>query len=319
MNNAEKKKLCLSLMNAENSIEVVSILKENTWLTHSTRDYAIKKLQSIDMVIGSAKKLKEDPLLGYESDNSWGNMEKIYEWRKKRWISLEGKRGIIDFPDVDWSTLKLVGTQNYLVNAFYIPSRNMIFIPLAYIQKPFIDLEERGIEYNLAFMGNTISHELAHSLDVSGSKYDAKGRLINWWKKHDSIKYDKIVKKIKNHYQFFGKRDGVNLNVENSIGEDGADISALYIGEKFLEYFQNINDYSDIIKRLSFETFYVYMAIQSKQFLTKKGREIQLKTNPHTPEKFRVNVPLSRSLIFKTIFNIQKGDGMYWHDNTPIW
>ena len=45
MNNAEKKKLCLSLMNAENSIEVVSILKENNlWEENSFwRNYGDKQ------------------------------------------------------------------------------------------------------------------------------------------------------------------------------------------------------------------------------------------------------------------------------------
>ena len=73
--------------------------------------------------------------------------------------------------------MKMIGKQSYIVNAYYTPTENSIYIPLAYLQKPFIDLEERGIEYNLAHIGYTLGHEMSHCLDDLGSKYDEKGNL----------------------------------------------------------------------------------------------------------------------------------------------
>ena len=40
--------------------------------------------------------------------------------------------------------------------------------------------------------------------------------------------------------------------------------------------------------------------------------------NPHPLEKYRVNCPLARLELFKTIYGIKKGDGMYWNNDT-IW
>jgi predicted metalloendopeptidase len=64
---------------------------------------------------------------------------------------------------MDWSQypVKMTGTQAYIVNASYTPSKNSIYINLGYVQKPFVDLDERGIEYNLAHIGFTIGHEMS--------------------------------------------------------------------------------------------------------------------------------------------------------------
>jgi predicted metalloendopeptidase len=45
----------------------------------------------------------------------------------------------------------------------------------------------------------------------------------------------------------------------------------------------------------------------------------QLISNPHPPNKYRCNVPLSRSVAFISNYNIKKGDGMWWHNQKPIW
>ena len=55
------------------------------------------------------------------------------------------------------------------------------------MQKPFIDLG-KSIEYNLAHLGFTISHEMSHSLDDVGSQYDYKWKLHNWWTEEDKKK-----------------------------------------------------------------------------------------------------------------------------------
>ena len=94
---------------------------------------------------------------------------------------------------MDWAQypVKMAGTQAYIVKAYYTPTQNKNYIPLAYLQKPFIDLDERGIEYNLAHIGFTIGHEMSHGFDDMGSKYDANGLLFDWWTEKDKKIYKK--------------------------------------------------------------------------------------------------------------------------------
>ena len=123
-------------------------IQRNTWLEERTKKNAILKIDNIKLILGYPDKMREDPLLDYSPDDAWSNILKISAWRTKKHILLDGELAI-DIPYIDWQNLKISGTQPYVVNAYYTPTENSIYIPLAYFQKPFIDLEERGIEYNV--------------------------------------------------------------------------------------------------------------------------------------------------------------------------
>jgi predicted metalloendopeptidase len=64
------------------------------------------------------------------------------------------------------------------------PALNSITIPAAILQPPFFNVKaEDAVNYGL--LGITFGHEISHAFDDSGSQYDAKGRLRNWWTPED--------------------------------------------------------------------------------------------------------------------------------------
>jgi putative endopeptidase len=273
----------------------------------------------MNFVVGKPEHLIDDPDIKYgHSIND--NLNKLMEWRHNMFIRLEGKH-VVDLPIMDWGQypVKMTGSQAYIVNASYTPSKNGIYINLGYIQKPFVDLDERGIEYNLAHIGFTVGHELSHALDDWGSQYDYKGRLNNWWTESDKRKYKIIQNDVIKEYEEFAKRDGIDFNAAIGIGEDLADISGLAICDQYLRDFQQKNNDLLPIRNLSFDAFYTYFAFQQKQKIGKKAIRAQLKTNPHPLDVYRTNVPLSRSQTFRSIYDVKKGDGMWWHNTNSIW
>ena len=298
----------------------IRIIKRNKWLQSQTKEKALKKLYNFNLEVGSPKLLREDPLLNYSSDDAWENITKLTKWRHDKAINLEGKK-VIDIPVIDWAQVppKFIGTQAYVVNASYTPSKNGIYIPLGYIQKPFVDLEERGIEHNLAHIGFTLGHEMSHALDDWGSKYDETGKLNDWWTDKDKKKFEKIQKDVIKQYEVFASYDGIKFDAAPSIGEDIADISGLAICREYLRDFQLKNEDILPIKALSFEAFFVYFAYQQRQKISKKAIEAQLKTNPHPLDKYRTNVPLSRIPVFREIYKVKKGDKMWWHSTNRVW
>jgi putative endopeptidase len=293
-------------------------ISRHSWFDAYSKKQALLKLNNLNLIIGYPDKMRYDPLLNYSSNDAWGNMLKITQWKTQKFLNLEG-RDVIDIPYIDWKNLKLIGKQPYIVNAFYTPTENSIYIPLAYLQKPFIDLEERGIEYNLARIGFTLAHEMSHSLDDFGSKYDYKGNLVNWASPTDQAKIKKIQDDITKQYEVCAKRDGIIFDASIAIGENMADIAGLAICEEYLKDFQDKNDDVIPIKDLSFQAFFVYVAISNKQHVYKNAIKSQLKVNPHPLDKYRVNVPLSRLELFRSIYNIKKGDDMYWPSTSTIW
>ena len=306
---------------AEDLKEVfIGIIKKNTWLNPTTKKHALLKLTDLKLNIGSPEILRKDPILPY-IDNYLVNMLMICNWRFKESIHLEGKSTKIDIPIVDWYSYppKFIGDQCYVVNAAYTPSKNSIYVPLGYIQYPFVDLKERGIEYNLAHLGFTLSHEMSHSLDDWGSQYDHLGRLNDWWTKEDKEKFKRIQNDVVKQYELFAKRDGITFDAKLGLGEDMADISGLNICNEYLRDFHKKNNEIIPIQEISFKEFYIYYANQMRQKLSKKALEAQLKTNPHPLDKYRTNIPLSRLILFRDIYNIKENDKMWWHNTNTIW
>lgn len=298
----------------------IRIIKRNNWMQPKTKLKALRKLHNFKLTVGSPEILRDDPLLDYDKNDPWGNIIQMAQWRHFQAIELVGKP-IIDIPVIDWSQTppKFIGTQAYVVNASYTPSENGIYIPLGYIQKPFVDLDERGLEYNLSRIGFTIAHEMSHALDDWGSKYDEYGKLNNWWSENDNKNFEKIQKDVIKQYETYASYDGITFNAEPSIGEDLADISGLAICQEYLRDFQLKNQDILPIQELSFEAFYIFFAVQSRQQISKKAILAQLKTNPHPLDKYRCNVPLSRSRVFRAIYDVKKGDKMWWHSLSSVW
>ena len=295
------------------------IIRRNTWMSPSTKKYALAKLEHIKLVVGSPKLLREDPILDYNDKDAYENMLKMSLWRSRQAIKLDGKSSDVDVPVIDWEEFKMVGKQSYVVNAYYTPTENSIYVPLAYLQKPFIDLDERGIEYNLAYIGYTLGHEMSHSLDDLGSKYDHHGNLHNWWTPRDRRRFNEKVRNVIKQYETFAGYDGIDMDASLSTGENLADISGLAICEEYLRDFQEKNEDAVPIRALSYHAFFVYVAIQARQKIFDEAVKAQLKTNPHPMDKYRTNCPLARLKLFQSLYNVKKGDKMYWETTDTIW
>jgi putative endopeptidase len=295
------------------------IMSRNNWMSPSTKKYALKKLQRLNFTFGHVNKERDDPLLGY-TNNLYDNMNKISKWRHQQYIELEGKP-YIDIPVMDWTQypVKMVGTQAYIVNASYAPSKNGIFINLGYIQPPFVDLADRGVEYNLANIGFTLCHEMGHGFDDWGSQYDYNGNLNDWWTETDKKKFKAIQQDVIKQYNDFAARDGIVFDASIGVGEDIADISGMSICNEYLRDFQEHNKDLIPICKLSYEAFYTYYAFEQKQKVSKKALSAQLKTNPHPLDKYRCNIPLSRSEVYRALYNVKKGDDMWWPNTNTIW
>ena len=298
-------------------------LERNTWLEPKTRRYARFKIAHVGMEIGSAKFPHPVlPLLGFAADDYLGNFLKVAEWRHRLYIhdrqDVIRTLTVLDFTKYP---AQIVNMPSFHVNAAYSAQTNTIQVTTAYMQKPFLNLDEEGTEYNLANMGFTIAHELTHALDNIGSRYDHRGAFRDWWSKRDRERYDKRQKEIVRQYEAFAKDDKYfkHKDFALTLDEDIADISGLHICEEYLRDYCLRNKWSPLITYYHFRLFYVYFAYNMRQKIEKQSTRYQLVTNPHPIDKYRTNVPLARSAIFQQVFEVKKGDGMYWDNQENIW
>jgi predicted metalloendopeptidase len=297
------------------------IIKRSNWLQPKTRDYALLKLKHFKFYIGETGKLLPDPILNYLNNDIWNNLLLLSASRLKQFININNETPV-NIPTLVWSStpLSFLNLEQYIVNASYTPSKNAITIPIAYMQKPFLDLHTtHSFQYNLAHIGFTIGHEMSHALDDWGSKYDYNGNLYDWWTIKDKNKYKIIQKSIINQYEEWAKRDGIKYDASKTIGEDLADISGITtVIEYLFDYMAKEKEFPTIIEN-SMKTFFTFYAYQMRQRVPKKAMQFQLLTNPHPPNKYRTNIPLSRTPSFREIYNISPKDKMYWNSTNRVW
>jgi len=306
--------------NMSNDLKIVfyNIIKQNKWMASKTRDYALKKIENLKIIVGSNVTISNDYDIDYNNSELWQNLLDFSTMKFNQFLMLIGEN-VIDLIQNNWklSHTEYTGNESYMVNAIYKPNSNSIYIPLGYIQEPFINLSGLGFEYNMAYFGFTLAHELSHSLDSNGSNYDLHGNLFNWWTDADRKKYKKIQDKINLQYFLFENKNK-DFHPEMNITENIADIMGVNICETYLLDYYQLNQLPNVVIKEKMIDFYIFYAYQMKSIMSKYTMKMLSRNNIHSLNEHRVNVPLSRSPYFKAIFNIKKGDKMYYSDSEPI-
>ena len=136
-------------------------------------------------------------------------------------------------------------------------------------------------------------------------------------KKQGRLEYFSVA--TAKQYELFAKRDGIKFNASIGAGENLADISGYALIEEYLMDHQVINDEDVKLKKINLAKLYLNLAVQGRQLVYKGAVKAQLKMNPHPMEKYRINCPLARMELFRTIFGVRKGDQMWWHNTDTIW
>lgn len=301
-------------------------IARNTWMSATTKKGAMKKLNTLQLRIGEANLSAPDPInLDYDPKDAWGNLLKRSIQRTKyitkhHLSSSDSKLSSEDLDIMNWGTMKLVGFQSFVVNAYYTPNTNSIYIPTAYMHSMNVQFG-RGYEYDLASVGFTFGHEISHALHVNSRIYNHKGIIKNWWSKDDVVTYERKIAAIRRQYEEISRKDGFVIDGNLSLSENLADVTGIAVCEDALnKYHQHIyDDVNDItrdehVRESSFLNFYTYYAIQNRQYANFREILVQVLTNPHLNLKIRTNVPLMRSKTFRDVVGIKKSDKMYNDD-----
>jgi putative endopeptidase len=193
---------------------------------------------------------------------------------------------------------------------------NVFVLPAGILQYPFYDptLPEK---LNLGAIGAVTGHELGHSIDDKGAKYDEKGRLHQWMS-------DKDIKEFqKRGGQFVERFAKIGHNGKLTLGENTADHVGLTFA--FQAAFGKDAFRSSTPKtpeRLEEERgFFTQFARAWCQVMRPKYREMLLKTDPHASGEARVDEQVKHQPGFQESFGCKAGDPMYLppEDRIRVW
>jgi putative endopeptidase len=270
------------------------------WMSAATKVEAQAKLRKINVKIGYPSRWRDYGKLAISPTDLLGNVARSDEFEHHRRLAHLG--GPIDRNE--WSMTAPT------VNAYYNPSMNEIVFPAGILQPPAFD-PAADDAFNYGSAGATIGHEISHGFDDSGSQYDSDGNLRDWWTAEDHAKFKAQTEILVKEYDAFEPVPGFHVNGALTLGENIADIAGIEIAYK--AYLASLGGRAPpvIDGMTADQRFYVGFA---QSWLGKSRDEstiTQVKSDPHSPVKYRVNGVVVHMPTFYSAFSVKPGDKMY--------
>ena len=272
------------------------------WMSEETKVKAVEKLDKFTVKIGYPDEWEDYSNMMVSSDKSYyENMVAVGEWGLKKNLSE------INEP-VD---RKEWGMSPQTVNAYFNPFNNEIVFPAAILQPPFYDYKaDEAVNYG--GIGAVIGHEISHAFDDSGSRFDGDGNLVNWWTDADLDKFTERGNALADQYSNIEVLDSVYINGKFTLGENIGDLGGLLGAYDGLQKYYEENGRPENIDGFTPEQrFFMSWATVWRTKQRDEALRSQIKTDPHSPGRYRATQPLLNVDAFYEAFDIKEGDEMY--------
>jgi predicted metalloendopeptidase len=275
-------------------------IKNLEWMTEATKQQSLIKLSKFTPKIGYPDKWLDYSSLQVSSHDLVGNIKRARTFSHNRNV---GKLG----SPIDREEWFMAPQQ---VNAYYNPGLNEIVFPAAYLQAPNF-LPDADDAYNYGTIGSTIGHEIGHGFDDQGSKYDGDGNLKSWWTKEDRDNFEQRTKSLVEQFAKFEPLPGLFVNGELTLGENIGDLGGTAIALK--AYRMSLKGKSSpVIDGFTGEQrFFLGNAQSSRLKWRPQILELIVKTDPHSPDKYRINGVFANMAEFYKTYDVKEGDGLY--------
>lgn len=270
------------------------------WMDDATKAEAHKKLAKFTTKIGYPDAWKDYSNLEITSNDLIGNLRRASEFVHAREVAKLGKPIDRD----EW----FMNPQT--VNAYYNPSMNEIVFPAAILQPPFFNMSADDA-VNYGAIGMVIGHEIGHGFDDQGRRSDGDGNLRDWWTENDAKAYGERTSKLVEQYGKYEPLDGQAVNGQLTLGENIGDLGGLTLAWRAYQKSLNgktpeaIDDYSGE-QRFFLSLAQIWRINTRPEMIMRR-----LKTDTHSPPKFRVNGPLTNFQPFYGVFELKDTDKLW--------
>ena len=278
-------------------------LKENTWMSDSTKAKALEKLHTIHINAGYPDKWQdmEKYIDIRENENLVENFIRINQEMRKANLRKHWRQPV-DKTEMPCSP--------QTVNAFYHPLFNSINFPAAILQPPFFD-PEADYASNYGAIGVIMGHEMTHGFDDQGCQFDKDGNLANWWTAEDKANYDQRTKVIADWFSEQEALPGLKVNGEKTLGENVSDNGGLNIAYRAFQNRMKQEPLKTIDGFTPDQRFYLAYARVWASNSTPEYTAMIVNSDVHSPNRFRVMAALPMIDAWYKAFGIKAGDKMF--------
>jgi putative endopeptidase len=281
------------------------------WMTPPTKARALEKLAAMQAKIGAPAQWPKYEGLQLSSNDYAGNWLRVGLWHSGRQVA------DLDAP-VERGRWR---TSPHIVNAF-AGGLNEITFPAGILQPPFFDAKADDA-LNYGGIGMVIGHEITHHFDDSGRNFDAGGSLTDWWTPADADGYRQRADRVAARYSAISPLPGHTINGRLTLGENISDLSGLPIAYEGLQLALARSGGTASVAKVDGYTpsqrFFISNALVWRSKVRTEFLINQLRTDSHSPARYRVLTPMSNSPYFAKAFSCRVGDGMVEGEPISVW
>lgn len=277
-------------------------IDQQKWMSAETKQKAHEKLNSFYVKIGypdewmDYSKLDIDESLSY-----YENMTRATQFSSAYYIEKHVNKPT---DRKEW----LMTPQT--INAYYNPTTNEICFPAGILQPPFFNAEADDA-CNYGAIGVVIGHEMTHGFDDQGAQFDKEGNLRNWWTDKDKADFEKRTKVMANFFNNIKVLPDLNANGQLTLGENIADHGGLNIAFQALQNAMKQHPLGNKDGYTPEQRFFLsYGLIWANNTREAMLRQL-VKTDPHSPARWRVNGALPHIDAWYKAFNITSKDPLF--------
>ncbi|HKJ91762.1 MAG TPA: M13-type metalloendopeptidase, partial [Longimicrobiales bacterium] len=144
-----------------------------------------------------------------------------------------------------------------------------------------------------------------------GRKSDGNGNLRDWWTDADAQAFDARAQRLVRQYERFNPIDDLHVNGRLTLGENIGDLTGLTVAHRAYVISLGGKTAPVIDGMTGDQRFFIGWA----QIWRNRSRPEELRnrllTDPHAPNRYRVNGPLANMDEFYKAFGVRPGDAMF--------
>ena len=270
-----------------------------SWMAPATKAQAKEKLSTLVVGIGYPDTFRDYSALSIVRGDALGNADRAEQFEYARNLGKLGKpidRG-------EWCMVPQI------VNALNMPVRNALNFPAGILVPPFFDPQSTAAA-NYGSIGAVIGHEISHSFDNEGAKFDAHGRLANWWTPDDLAHFQASGAALAAQFSTYRPFPDVAVNGEQTLGENIADLAGIAAAYDAWQASLGgaVAPMQDGLT--GDQQFFLSFAQSWREKLRDEVLRAALTTDGHAPPRYRA-LTVRNVDAWYTAFGVQQGDALF--------
>ena len=275
-------------------------IEQLDWMSPETKAKAQEKLASFNAKLGYPDKWKDYAGVKVGRDSYFDDLVAARRWNVEDDLSQVGK-------PIDRSRWGMTPPTS---NAYYSQLRNEIVFPAGILQPPAFDVAATDA-VNYGAIGVVIGHEVSHGFDDQGAKFDAQGRLNNWWTPADNEKFEARGQCVVKQFEGYFIEPGIHHNGKLVLGESIGDLAGAKLAWLAYQKSREGKGPEPTIDGFTpAQQFFLSWGQFRGDEIRPETQRTMVQSDPHPIAKFRVNGPLSNLPAFSEAFGCKAGDAM---------